>query len=286
MYAILPMTVTDTELTASSVAENDHSEYDISTTYAANDRVISTTTHRIYQSVQGSNLGNALTDAAWWTDVGATNRWRPFDGVLQDTCGDSGPITFTVAPGANVVTAIALLNLTATEATVTITASGAGSPFYDETQTYSAGETSAVFSGFATASGDTIVISIGASLEDAELGEIVLGQLFYIGSSVSGTEIGITDYSIKDQDAFGNYIVTQRAFTDTPSFEAMIRTDRAASIKQMLADRRALPTVFMAEDTTDWSATLVYGYFTNLQIDMAPGDWTFSRLTMDVEGLA
>lgn len=83
--------------------------YSGATTYALAETVISTVTHRVYESVQAANTGKPLpvppeTLTAWWLDVGPTNRWAMFDlkSNTQTVC--PSPLTVVVTPGARVNT--------------------------------------------------------------------------------------------------------------------------------------------------------------------------------------
>jgi hypothetical protein len=97
MKYIKPTPITDTEFISSTRAENDHAAWSAATTYALAARVISTATHRIYESVQAGNLNHALTDVAWWIDIGPTNRWAMFDTVVGSITSQATPLTVVPA---------------------------------------------------------------------------------------------------------------------------------------------------------------------------------------------
>lgn len=129
MKVIVPITLTDSILTASNVAENDHGIWDVGTNYNAGDYVISTATHRVFLSVAGANLGNDpdADDGTNWTFIGATNRWKAFDKTISDMVVNAGSVTYLITPE-TMVTGIAFLGLDASEVRVQIAAAG-----YDET---------------------------------------------------------------------------------------------------------------------------------------------------------
>ena len=111
MKFINPVAITDAMLISSTRAENDYTTWASGTTYALAARVISTTTHRIYESVQAGNLNhNPITDSGtWWIDVGPTSRWAMFDQTVGTVTEQASPLTVVLAPGA--ITALALLVL-------------------------------------------------------------------------------------------------------------------------------------------------------------------------------
>ena len=63
MKVIKPLTVTTGMLTSSTAPENDYAVWSASTIYSVGTRVISTTTHRIYESLQGSTSVATMTIA-------------------------------------------------------------------------------------------------------------------------------------------------------------------------------------------------------------------------------
>ena len=70
MRIVRPFTVTNTSLASSSVPETPPAAYNAGTTYADGDRVsvlqADGYTYKVYESLSGSNTGQAVTDAAWW----------------------------------------------------------------------------------------------------------------------------------------------------------------------------------------------------------------------------
>src|SRR3546814_4958996 len=81
MKVVQPVPVTDAILVASSVAETDFPAWAVGSTYGLGDRVISTATHRIYESAVSGNAGQdpAGAGAASWIDIGPTHRLAMFD---------------------------------------------------------------------------------------------------------------------------------------------------------------------------------------------------------------
>ena len=123
MKIIRPITVIDAVLASSNVLESDYPAYSPVTPYALGDRVIvvSTDVHRIYESLQAENTGHVpATEDTWWLEVGATNRWKMFDGSVtsQTSNADSIATVFLVTGRAD---SVALLNCSAASARITMT---------------------------------------------------------------------------------------------------------------------------------------------------------------------
>jgi len=97
-----------------------HQVYSNTATYALGDFVIDNVAHLTYQSLIASNTGNALTDATKWYLVGPTNPWAMFDTLRNTATVTPGTLTTTVSPGTR-CDSLALLGLSATSATITVT---------------------------------------------------------------------------------------------------------------------------------------------------------------------
>ena len=125
MKLIRPFTVTAASLT-SSVAETDATEYASTATYAAGATAMWTVgadaTHHVYESVVDGNVGNALTDAAKWLDLGPTNRFAMFDQKNgTSTTAASIDVSVDVTGRAD---GLALLNLTGEQVYISMEVDG------------------------------------------------------------------------------------------------------------------------------------------------------------------
>jgi len=117
---IRPTAITDAMFHSSNIPETDYGEYSAGTTYADGDHAIESASgvHRIYESLQNGNVGNALpvlpaTETAWWLEISATNRWKAFDAKLQSQSSQAESLIWVLNPGR--IDSLALLNLDATE---------------------------------------------------------------------------------------------------------------------------------------------------------------------------
>ena len=126
MKLIRPYEITAANMT-SNIAETDEVEYASTATYALGDEVMWTAgddaTHHRYESLVAGNVGNALTDATKWLDLGPTNRWAMFDQSNGTaTTGASIDVSVDVTGRAD---GLALLGLSAETVQVTMTVDGA-----------------------------------------------------------------------------------------------------------------------------------------------------------------
>lgn len=301
MDIIKPITVTDSVLTSTNIAENDYAEWAVGTTYNTGDKVISTTTHRIYESVIDSNLGNDPTtdDGTNWLNIGATNRWKAFDKYISDPVTNTTSIEYTLTPpNGSVPSAVALLNLKGISANVTVTDSVDGEVYNSDINlldnrnivdwyTYFFEEQvqreEALFLDIPPYIGAVVEVTVQEEVgQTAELGQLVFGFLSDVGLTVYGTSIGIEDYSIKDRDAFGNAIIVERNFSQTVDFDVQFETQNARKIQKTLAALRATPVVYLGSTDVSYG-TLVYGFYRRFDITLETPAYAFASI--EVEGL-
>jgi hypothetical protein len=111
MRIIEPIAINDTILTDSNVPEDDHPEWDASTSYLAGDKVIVISTHRIYEALQATTGDDPATDDGTnWLDIGATNRYRAFDGSIEGQTVQASSIQYEFTLTGN-FGGLALLNI-------------------------------------------------------------------------------------------------------------------------------------------------------------------------------
>lgn len=299
MRIIRPVTVTDSVLDSSNIPEDDYSEWAVGTTYADGDKVIVLSTHRIYESLVGSNLGNdpVTDDGTNWLDIGATNRWRAFDDTITDQAQATTTITYSFDPQ-SLVNSIALFNLDATEVEVTVTDPSEG-VVYDETVSLS--DNGAVdgwwgyffqpivrkseialfdLPNYASATLDVTINTVTG--DTAKVGQIVFGNQTSLGLTTYGTSIGIQDYSTKDTDAFGNVVITKRRFAQLVDYDVKVVTSSVRNVQKILSEYRSTPIVFSGTEDGSYG-DLVYGYYRSFGINISTP--SYSDATIEVEGL-
>lgn len=297
MRAIKPFIITDATLTSSSVPETDYAAWSSATTYALNDYVISTSSHKIYKSLQAANLNNALTDTAWWSDQGFVNRWRAFDSITSTITSQATSINWVITP-TEIVDSIALLNFNATSITITVTDTIDGlvynqtfdttdlSNVYDSYTWWFAPilrKNNMVITGLPTYFGAAISITVTNIGGTATIGNVVLGQLVVFGDTELGMSIGIKDYSVKSADAFGNYVITQRSFVKRARVNVWVDKIYVDYINKLLSDYRATPLVYIGSDNDSYESSIIYGFYNDYDILIQYHD--ISELQIQIEGL-
>lgn len=300
-----PVTITDAMLVSTNVPENDYPAWvggSPATTYALGDRVILTSTHRIYESLQNSNTNkNPETETDWWIEVSPTNRWKAFDLSNQSQTvysGSSPPnITFEVELG-QVVGCIGILNLTgASLVSVTVDDPIYGIVYdeeYDISQvplqsswwhwffgTRTQASNQVIIQDIPAYPNATITVSITGNTSLA-VGVIVFGQAnqFSLGMKY-GARLGIQDYSRKEANDFGDTVFVVRAFAKRATYEIFLDNDEVDQLQSYLSSIRAKPVLWIG--STEYELTTIFGFYKNFDILLSYTD--HAECSLEIEGL-
>lgn len=296
-----PLTITDAMLTSSNVPETDHAAWNSGTTYAVGDRVILTSTHKIYESLQGTNLNkNPATELAWWIEVSPTNRWKVFDGSNSTQTlnpGGSPPtISYSLTPG-QAINGIGILNVTnATEIEITLTDPVYGVVYSDTVDMSPLPLTPdwwAFFFGHRRAPTQHVADDLPSfpaavlSIEltggvDLAVGVILIGQQqpFSLGVR-QGARVGIQDYSRKETNDFGDTVLVRRAFAKRANFDLLLTKSEVDTLQNYLSDIRAKPALWIGSE--EYESTIVYGFYKNFDILIAYPE--HAECSLEIEGL-
>jgi hypothetical protein len=269
-----------------------HTPYDSAAVYAQGDRVIDLDGHRIYESAFDANTGNVLTDQAWWIDAGATNRWAMFDTVNGTLTTHPEQIDVTVMP-VGMVDALALLNLDAStvrvivnggayDQTVNLTSTSGIDDWYAYMFSEVVRRSDVTFYDLPPYASPSIEVIIDGGGGAAQCGTMVVGLSRRLGGTQYGAGLGIDDFSRKETDQFGNYLLTERAFRRRGDFKFMFKNTDLDEIVRLLSLYRATPIIYDATSGLYGSA-LVFGFYKSFDVEIAyPND---SLCTLSTEGL-
>lgn len=262
---VRPLGITDAVLITSSVAEDDAPAWGSTTSYATGSKV--RVAHRVFESLIGDNVGNDPTGSVGkWIDIAPTNRWAMFDQALGSVTSASAPIVVTLATGT--ANTIALLDIVGT----TVRVQGQG---YDRTLTV--GTAAMVFSDLPGGS-VTATIAGGGTVS---VGTLLVGDTVALGVTEASPTAGITDYSRKEVDDFGEVTIVQRAWSKRMQASARIRSDAVDTVFDRIAGVRATPTLWIGDEGNE--ALTIYGFFKEASIEVGE---TTSKLSLQIDGLS
>lgn len=272
-----------------------YATYNAGVTYGLGDIVIVPTTHRRYESVQASNVNHAVTDPAWWLDLGVTNRWQMFDTSVSTQTANPDAIRVGITTMGR-ADSVALLNVSGATARITMTDAFEGQIYDKEYPLISDSGIQDWYAYFFEPIEriSDLVITDMPPYADAlveiriiEEGQIVLcgvcvvGLSKEIGLTSMGANIGIQDYSVKQQDGFGDFTVVERAFSKRANFQVLVDGAFVDPLLRLLAAYRAAPIVYV--DDAGYASTVVFGFYKDFQIEIAYPD--YSLCTLEIEGL-
>jgi hypothetical protein len=295
MQLIKPVAITDTVLTSSNVPETDYAEYSSGTTYSVGQKVKLAATHRVYESLVASNLNHPPASSTdHWLDIAPTNRWAMFDGVVGTLTSKEGGITFTLTSPSS-CTSLALLDVHGLTVTVDVVYAGANvysktrllsdstgsADWYSYLYTPALASTSAIFTDLPGYAGAVITVAVSALTRPAEIGTCILGSLKTLGLTKYGASIGITDYSKKTKDDFGNYTIVERAYSKKGRYSLEVPRGQVDFVYQLLAELRATPVLYLGTDI--YESTTVYGFYKDFDIVISYP--TYSDCSIEIEGL-
>ena len=252
--------------------------YSAATTYSKGDKVVNDPCGAVvYESLANANTGQSLTDLNWWLPVGSSNYYAMFDDKngTQTTNPESIEIEVTFQ---GLVNSVALINVEAKTArfeawneidekvldlTIDLRDFAAldyYEYFFEEIvllDRYVSFEVPTMVSGRGK-------LTLSNITGIAKLGSLIYGNHFEVGKSLWGVSLGIRDFSTKETDIFGNYVVVPRTFQDKIEADVFIYANKVASVKRVLAQYRATPVVWAAGN--EYDVTITYGYYKDFSI--------------------
>lgn len=299
LRVVTPLTITNSVLSATDVTEADYSAWSSGTTYALGDRVISTTTHKIYESLQGSNTNHDPTNSAnsaWWIEVSPTNRWKLFDTSNSTQTAKSTSMYYELLP-AVACTSLAALNLTdATEIRIRVTDPTDGL-VYDETSSLIAPITESswwvyffesiqyqnnlVDFGLPSYPSATIRVDISGN-SGLAVGVLLIGSPIEIGiATEAGAGFGIQDYSRIETNDFGDTVLVQRLYAKRASISTKVATSKVNAMFAVLTELRATPALWVAYDVLD--PLVIFGFYKQFDATVSYADYT--DLNIEIQGM-
>ena len=300
LKVIPPLSITDSNLTSSTVPETDYSAWSSGTTYTIGQRVILTSTHKIYESLQNSNLNhNPSTDTSsppYWIEVSPTNRWKMFDTSNSTQTTNTNSIVVVITPG-KVINSVSLLNIEGTSVRIKMTDPTEGVVYDVTTSLNNNGninnwynyffnpiqrKTSHVATDLPAYGTAAIEITITNTGLTAKCGVCIIGSVQYIGEGITlGASVGITDYSRKEKDTFGNYVLIQRSYSKRAKFSMAVLNEQIDALQDLLVSLRTTPCVWIGDD--NYTCTYIYGYYKDFDIVIAYH--LVSDCNIEIEGL-
>ncbi|WP_290578680.1 hypothetical protein [Algiphilus sp.] len=292
MRMVVPAQISETELIASNIVEDDAPAYDDEVTYDTSDQV--QLDHRVYESTADGNTDHPVGSANW-TDLGPTNRYRMFDQTSTRVSLRTGAIDVTVQPD-QLINAVSLINCRGLSATVQVLDDDEGVLYSSTRSLVEHGEISDWWSYFyapieqlrqvsfldlPNIRGAKIRILVTAGGAVAQIGEAVLGAQADTGLTYFDTSLDVDDFSRRDEDDFGNVTIVKRGYRDVIGYNVRINTPQVQSVRRRLLLARQRVVLWIGAPYRE--ETIVLGFYEQLRISIKGAKIT--RATIDVVSL-
>lgn len=260
---------------------------------------IKTSSHKKYQAVVDTLLDpleGLLTVPPQWVELGPTNKYSAFDGVIGNTSSYKKQITYDIKPS-GIYNAVSGFNITGVSKVNVAITSDQGSVVYDEDIAMS--DNSQVVNWYAyyftpiikkaqftvtdlpTYGGSTVKVTFTGD-SSVSVGEFVVGSQIYLGVTQYGVSIQGLDFSRKSRDEFGNFEIIRRGTSRLVDYDLKIDRGMVGYVARQLDQISTTPCVWVgSNEFTD--ETTVYGYYKDYLITIdAP---SICSATISVEGL-
>lgn len=285
MNVLVPITLLDAMLSSSSIAEPDASEtvWNAATSYTVGQRVIRTTTHRVYENlIAGVNatLPEVATTEATprWLDYEPTNRWAAFDGIVNTASESTTSLTFVLLPG--FFNAVAMYGLEGATVDVSIKDEPGGTVVY----TYSGSLleppldyydyyfgalrplSKLVVRDLVPYANPELTITItAAAAAPVAVGMIAIGDLrqLIVSDGIGGTLTGATaepvTYSYINTDTFGRTTIRRRHSATDMRVRVMLPKEDSDAALATVQEVLDVPAAWIATDVSGYAGLNVFG---------------------------
>lgn len=301
---------TTNAIVTTNVPENDYTLWSGATAYTIGQyvRYVDVNVHKIYVALTNNTNKNPTTNPTDWQDAGSTNAWKMFDQSVQSQTSVVGGFTTNILLNGTPINNVTLMNVYGKKVRATLVHKTDG-VLFDQTvnlrgyagvidwYTYFYNkyykDTSFMFTNIPTYGDATLnIMTYSNSGDSAKVGVCVLGTSIDVSSTEllgqhlgveHGAKLGIQDYSVKEQDDFGNYTILERPYAKRSDYTVYMEPEDMNGVFNLLASRRAIPTVYVGSDLEKHRCTIDYGFYKDFSLEIAYP--TYSICTIQIEGL-
>lgn len=307
MRIISPTKITDSMLLFSSIPEESiYSVYNPALMYSAEDRVYVEQYHLVFEAIQAVPVSTPPKDPLggvvdeYWLPIRATERWLAFDQKVGGVKIESNQnIVYKIKPG--VFSGVAMLGVEGTEIelkleetslsfeeirTISLINTSSGDGEVVDWYSYFFANFSLVeeFASFDWPSFEHAELTITIKGAAPKLAEIVIGRTQDLGITQYEPQFSIVDYSRKDRDIFGNFIIVPRGFSKKVDVHVVVPTSQINYVSKLLSEIRTTPVIWVPAEAADYQSTLlVYGYYKDFSMIIPHPIW--AEMNLQIEGL-
>lgn len=251
----------------------------------------------IYQAIEDNTDKLPRSNPLNWQYLRPANRWALFDTQVSTASTSNQSIDFTVAT--KDMQGFALLNLVGNSVSITVR-DGLNGPiiytsiqsligqvadwyqyFFFELETQ---RNQAVFVDLPINYTNTFTTVQITGIGIVSVGTCTYGRIYTIGSTEYGISSGITDYSVKQTNEFGETTFVQRAYSKRMGGRVLVNNAELNRVQRTLYELRATPALWFASvNPLLEEALVVFGYYREFSTDISYP--TYSYCSLEIEGL-
>ncbi len=282
-----------------TTAVNTDANYSSGTTYAIGNRV--SYVNKVYESLQNSNTNHQPdTSATWWLEIGADNKTACFDDFVSTSSSASGNLVSVVR--GSPVDSVTMMNVVGNSVEVTVQDMTSGDILFssvsglisddisDWSQYFFYSEdteprTQLIHTDLPTTGySDLLYMFSFRAAVTASVGHIVLGNTHSLGVTSSAPKVGITDYSKKVTDEYGNTYLAQGRYSKKMQADVFFNNYELNRVVKLLTALRATPCVWIGSTEALYEeALVVFGYYKDFSVTIPyPSN---SLCSLEIEGL-
>jgi hypothetical protein len=280
--------------------------WNVGSTYSTGQQVYMANTHRVYESVKDANTGklpsditnqfNAAGVETWWRDIGPTNRYAMFDGLISSATEMASPAVITLNPGQ--FNGFALIGIDADTFSAQVTDGPGGNIVYNEPETSLEGSqptdyyeyffgrfkplTRLVRANIDPYANAQLKITLTKANGLVKLGMLAVGDMQPSGIPQRDATVEPQDFSVVKQDGFGRVQVKKRANATGMSITTKMDKEDAGAVLESIKDVLGVPVVVIGSEAAQYEWMTVFGL---VSARMTPDDFPFVTLSMTVRGL-
>jgi hypothetical protein len=286
--------------------EDPSAQWSATVTYKIGDRTHLNNTHRVYESIKDGNTGrdpsspenqyNAAAVPTWWIDIGPTNKFALFDGLVSSQTSSPSPLVIKLTPGS--FNGFALFGLDADSYSVEVRDRPNGAIIFAEYNVSLDGTDPADYyeyffsrfkakrqvikTGIEPYSTSEITLSLYRGSENVKIGMFAIGDLRPVGIPQRDASVEPQDFSYVKQDAFGNTTVQRRANATGMSISTMMYKDDAGAVLETLREVLGTPVVVVGSRAENFEWLTVFGLVSGR---LTPAKYPYVTLSINVKGL-
>ncbi|MES2349976.1 MAG: hypothetical protein V4641_20620, partial [Pseudomonadota bacterium] len=208
----------------------------------------------------------------WWLDVGPTNLYAMFDGMVSTQTSGPSPLTVVLKPGA--FNGFALFGLDGDHIHITARTNTGGSIYYeyDEDLESSAPpdyyeyfydpfkpQTQLIATGLLPYGSAEITITVTKTTGNAKIGMLALGLFTAIGAPLRGATVEPVDYSYISTDQFGTTTVKKRYNATGMTISGQSSVEEASVVLDTVKQLLGTPCVVIGSTKANFQGMTVFG---------------------------